>query len=514
MNLRQPLTKNARNVGLAALAAFLAFWPLAAKISPVQDQFDWFLQAKILAQPHDAAWHQHYEAVWRPAPNLLGEAAIATLARFVPIFHAAAFAYAVYLALFVAAAAYFVRADGRDRAYAELLGPLYAANHFFLMGFFNFALGLALFLLALGWLRRRGETMTPGGWAIFSALVTATYLSHLLAFAALGLAGVFYGVWAWRADWRRWRSFALSFAPAMACLAWYVASRTGEFSYGYEFHNLLYYIWFQVGPWAPASSYYPVTSSSAAWLNVAINAATIVAVPTVIVAGLLGRRFDWRGPWAYASAALIVIGLALPLRLYEIIRPGQRLIFAGLLLLPLAAIPKGPANPRRYYAAFAALVVLLTWNAHLWFSAATSLRDDTAVLDRLIDAHARVLNIADSHFQFREGRPYREKALDPYSFPNSVNPYRFLGYYPALKKGGYIGSLFRTGIILVKDPKSQPAVNRAASLGDPQAAGQYTQIVASGTPANLRIIESFAAPLFDTMYLRDSLLVMRRKSAE
>ncbi len=511
MNSERPLSRRARNLTLAAFAIFLAAWPLFTPIAPLQDQMDWLVQAKIIAQPHDPAWAQDYDIAWRPVPNMLGEAAIGLLAKAVPIFRAAALAYAAYIVLFIAALAYFLRADGRDRPFAELLGPMYAVNHFFLMGFFNFALGLAFVLLAVGWLRRRGAAAKAGGWLCFAALATAIYLSHFLAFVMLGIVCLVWAAWTFRADLRRWLPLALAFVPALVGLVWYVHARSGEFKSVYAFHNLLYYIWFQVGPWAPASSYYPLTPNGAVWINATINALTILAVPLVVAVGALRRRFDRGQPWLYAAGLLILIGMILPSQLYEVVRPGQRFIFLGLLLAPLAVTSPAPARPRRYWVLTGLLAALLAWNCAWWTQAARQTKQDAAVLDRFVDAKARVLNIADSHFHFREGRPYREKAVDPYSFPNSVNPYRYLGYYPIVERGGWLGALFGTGVIRVKEPRLLPAVNLVENLERPELGGQYSHIVATGEPGNLKIIQTHASALFDTDYLGKWLLVMRRK---
>jgi hypothetical protein len=497
-----------RNVVLAAMALFVAAWPLLTPVSPLQDQMDWVLQADIIAGAGAPGWAQNYAVHLRPVPNLLGTLLIALLALVLPIFTAAAVAYSLYVLLFVAGFVYLARADGKQRPTAELVGGLYAANHFFLMGFFNFALGLALALVTLGYLRRRAADMRGWHWLALAALAMLTYLSHFLAFAAVGLGALLIGQATFGKNLRKWSALALSFAPALAALAWYAASRSGELFFHYVYHNPLYFIWYKVGPWAPASSYYPLTPTPAVWANAALNAAAIVAIGLFVAWGILKRKLDWREPLVATALVLIAIGLVTPTRLFELLRPGQRLIFVGVMLLFAAVTPGGKS---RYRVAAAAVAALLVWNAVWWMQASNLLEKDLRVIEAEVPPRAKMLIVADSHFHFRENRSYAAKAADPYAYPNSVNPLRYLPYHRVVTGGGYLRDLFSTGIVEVRDPERLPAVNRIWHLENPDKAGLYTHLIATGQPENLRKIAARAAPLFDERYLGDRLLVMRRK---
>lgn len=505
------VARRTRNIVLAVCVLFLAAWPLAVPVSPLQDQMDWALQAAIMAHPDSPQWSADYAVDLAPVPNMLGTLVIAALAKVLPVFRAAAVAYALYLALFVAAFTYLVRGGDRERPWAELAGVAYAANHFFLMGFFNFVLGIALLWVALGWLRRHGDNARAPGWALFGLCVTLIYLSHFLAFAILGLGTLLFAAATYRGAWRRWLAPAAAFAPALACLAWYARAHSSEFLIRFAFHNPLYYIWYKVGPWALASNYYPLTPAPAAWINAAINAVTIMAIGGFFVWAALRRRWDPRDTMAWLAGALLVIGLLTPTRLYELLRPGQRLIFVALLLGFAATRIPWAATRRRYATVVAALAVLLVWNAVWWGQAAGRLTDDAARLDQHVQPGARLLVVADSHFHFRENRPYREKLADPFSYPNSVNPLRYLPYRQVVLRGGYLRELFGTGVIHVRQPKKLPAVNRLWQLDDPDGAGRYTDLVATGLRPNLEAIAQRAAPLFERRHLGENLLIMRRK---
>jgi hypothetical protein len=93
-------------------------------------------------------------------------------------------------------------------------------------------------------------------------LALATYLSHFLAFGILGLGSLLICIRAYGRAWRRYLAWLSALAPSLAGLTWYTSQRAGEFWFHYAFHNPLYYTWYQVGPWAVASSYYPLTPYS------------------------------------------------------------------------------------------------------------------------------------------------------------------------------------------------------------------------------------------------------------
>jgi hypothetical protein len=472
---------------------------------------DWVLQAKIISAPQQPIFARDYLVQWRPVPNVLGTLLIAAASKVLPIFTAAAAAYAIYLACFLAAFVYFVRSDGQARPLVELLGALYALNHFFLMGFFNFVCGMAAAFFALGWLRRRAAHTTWRTWLVFAFLALITYLSHFIAFGLLALASLLVCARTFGRTWRRYLAWLAALAPSLAGLTWYSAHRASEFWYHYAFHNPLYYTWYQVGPWAVASSYYPLTPNWAVWCNAALNAVAIVTIPLLIIRALLRKRLDLASPWLWAAAVLLVIGLAAPTRIYEMLRPGQRLIFLAVLLTAAASRPR-PIAPKTYRLAALALVGLLFWNGIWWHQAAQKTEADLQIVQRTLTPDCRMLLLADSHFHYREARPYCEKLVDPYAYPNSVNPLRYLPYAYLIEHGGYLRTLFGTGLVAVRNPELSPVVDRPWKLADPQAAGRYTHLVATGLPANLDDLARKAAPLFDSIYRGENLLIMKRKA--
>lgn len=510
--MNEPVRRRARNIILAAFTLYLLGLTLVVDIAPLQDQMDWVLQAKILAHS-SLPVAQDYAIRVQPVPNLLGTLAIALAGKALPIFTAARVVYALYLAWFVLAFVYLSRSDGRERPLVELLGPLYAMNHFFLMGFYNFVLGLAFVFFTLGLLRRRADSRSPWFWLGFSLLVSATYLSHFLAFAILALGCMLLALRRYGKNWRAYAPGALTFLPALAGLGWYVAVRGDEFWYHYAFHNPLYYLWYKVGPWAVASSYYPLTPTWAAWVNTSLNTLAIVAVPLLVLRALMKKRAPISNPLLLTALALTVIALLAPTRVFELLRPGQRLLFAAVLFFAAGATPGKPTAPQTYRLVTLLLAGLLFWNGYCWLDATVKTDAKLKVLSATLPADAEMLLVTDSHFHYREPRALCEKLADPYSYPNHVNSLRYLPYAQIIKHGGRIRSLFGTGIVHAKNRDLLPPINRPWHLTDPQRAGAYSHLVATGQADNLADIAQKTSLLFTELYRDDHLLIMERIAA-
>jgi hypothetical protein len=311
---------------------------------------------------------QDYTIRPAPTPNLLGTLAIALAAKALPIFAAARTVYALYLAWFVLAFVYLARSDGASGRWWNCWAPV-RDESFLPDGLLQFRARLAFALFTLGWLRRRADGRSPWTWLGFSLLVTATYLSHFLAFGVLTLGCL---AIAWRAygkDWRAYGPGVAAYLPALIGLAWYIAERGGEFWFHYAFHNPLYYLWYKVGPWAVASGYYPLTPTWAMWVNVTLNAAAIVAVPLLALRAIVNKRAPLRDPLVLTALALTILALAAPTPSSKLLRPGQRLLFAAVLLFAATALPGKPTKPGKHRAAALALAALLAWNGYWWLDA-------------------------------------------------------------------------------------------------------------------------------------------------
>lgn len=188
------LPSGLRVVGFVILAGMLLapIWIVA--FPPLLDYPNHLARAFVLAHLKDPhfSFQQFYRSDWGAYPYLGMDASLAVLRRLFPIETAGRVFLSLCVLALPAAAWFFLR---QAQPQAEAAWPwslLIAYNVFFLEGFLNFDLSLAVGLLALGlWLRWLAE---PGTARWVEALVafTAAYFAHLLGFVITGLIVVAY----------------------------------------------------------------------------------------------------------------------------------------------------------------------------------------------------------------------------------------------------------------------------------------------------------------------------------
>jgi hypothetical protein len=218
------------------LAAMLLapIWIVA--FPPLLDYPNHLARAFVLSHLHDShfSFPLFYRADWGAYPYLGMDASLAVLARLFPIETAGR----VYLSLCVlalpVAAWFFLREAQPDAEAASLWSLLIAYNVFFLEGFLNFDLSLAVGFLALGlWLRWLARPGT-GRWIAAVLAFTALYFTHLLGFGIAGLIMVAYLVLS-RRPVREW---LWSGALAVLGLVFYLhSSRVGLNARKIVFHG-------------------------------------------------------------------------------------------------------------------------------------------------------------------------------------------------------------------------------------------------------------------------------------
>jgi hypothetical protein len=183
-----------RWAGVLILAAMLLAPIWTAAFPPLLDYPNHLARAFVLAHLHDPhfSFAEFYRADWGAYPYLGMDASLAVLGRVFPI-ETAGRVYLSLCALALPAAAWFFIHEAQPGAEVSFLWSLLIAyNVFFLEGFLNFDLSIAVGFLALGlWLRWLAK---PGTRAWIAALLafTALYFTHLLGFGIAGLIVVAY----------------------------------------------------------------------------------------------------------------------------------------------------------------------------------------------------------------------------------------------------------------------------------------------------------------------------------
>ena len=181
--------------GICILAAMLVapIWIVA--FPPLLDYPNHLARAFVLAHLGDPhfSFREFYRADWGAYPYLGMDASLAVLGRIFPIETAGRVFLSLCALALPASAWFFLRqVHSAETGSAALWALLISYNVFFLEGFLNFDLSLAVGFLALGlWL---GWLARPAGGRWIAALVafTALYFTHLLGFGISGLIVVVY----------------------------------------------------------------------------------------------------------------------------------------------------------------------------------------------------------------------------------------------------------------------------------------------------------------------------------
>jgi len=287
-----------RVAGALILAAMLVAPIWIAKFPPLLDYPNHLARSFVLARLHDPTFtfSNFYRADWGAYPYLGMDASLAVLGRFFPIETAGRLFLSLCALALPAAAWFFLRqvnpAEDATSAWALLI----AFNVFFLEGFLNFDLSIAVGFFALGlwlrWLAKPGMAL----WIAALGAFTALYFTHLLGFGISGLIVVGY-VALLRRPLRDW---IWSGALALPGLAFYLhSSRVGLGLNKIVFHGLddkldsLQMI---------LHGYWPALD----WISLAALGAWFLA------AWWRNPEFRWNARWIVIAAFLFALFWAIP----------------------------------------------------------------------------------------------------------------------------------------------------------------------------------------------------------
>ncbi len=224
-------TKVAWSAGLVLAAAYCVLFVLLSPL-PVQDFPDHLARAVAMS---DLIFHHgerfgsiyQFQLLW--IPYLLGDLILTgAVALLGPSGGGAAWALLVFLS-FPCAALFYLRLRGtgsRDRALMLLLALYLATDWFFLMGFLNFRLSVAMSIATLGLVELLRRNWSYPIFALYAGAVVLDYLMHLspviFLVAALGVTALL------RLSLRTTtlRKEVALFAPVLAVLVWHFAVAT------------------------------------------------------------------------------------------------------------------------------------------------------------------------------------------------------------------------------------------------------------------------------------------------
>jgi len=215
-------------VVLAYIGIFLWFSPLL-----VQDYPNHLARAQVLADllfRHGADFGQSFRFHLLLTPYVSGDLLLASLVQAVGI-KAAAAIWTLFAFLSLPAAVYaYLRARGAPAEVRLLMlfVSLYlSTDTFFVMGFFEFKLSIALTLVALAMVELLRQQWSGARFGIFAALIVLTYLTHLAAIVFIAAAIASSALWRAVLGKSRIDRDIFLLTPIICVLAWHLVVAAG-----------------------------------------------------------------------------------------------------------------------------------------------------------------------------------------------------------------------------------------------------------------------------------------------
>ena len=161
---------------------------------PTQDGISHVYNAHVLCEYRNPTYHfqDFYDINWSFFPNWLSHFGLAILMRLFSPLLAEKFFLSAYVILFPCAISYFINSFNTEKlGLSTWLSFFFIYNYLFLMGFYNYAVGVSLFFLILGFWWRCKEKLGLNRILILNLLFLITYFSHLVPYVfALGSIGL------------------------------------------------------------------------------------------------------------------------------------------------------------------------------------------------------------------------------------------------------------------------------------------------------------------------------------
>lgn len=184
-------------IGVLIVVYLLPIWLFP--YFPTQDGVSHVYNSQILAAYNNPEYQfrDYYEINWYPFPNWLSHFSLAVLMFVFPSLIAEKIFLSLYVILFPLAIHYFLSAVQRGgRHPLVILSFTFIYNYLFLMGFYNFAVSVPLFFLALGYWWKHKDEMNRTRIILLNLLIVIIYFAHLISYAfilfSIALLALFY----------------------------------------------------------------------------------------------------------------------------------------------------------------------------------------------------------------------------------------------------------------------------------------------------------------------------------
>ncbi|RKU06136.1 hypothetical protein C6503_26305 [Candidatus Poribacteria bacterium] len=299
-------TKASLLMGVLIVAYLLPIWLFT--YFPTQDGVSHVYNSQILTEYNNPEYQfrDYYEINWYPFPNWLSHFFLAVLMFVFPALIAEKIFLSLYVILFPLAIYYFLNAVQRGRYALVILSFTFVYNYLFLMGFYNFAISVPLFFLALGYWWKHKDEMRRHRIILLNLLIVITYFAHLISYAFILFSIALLALFHFRRDFKRILVTGCYLLPAAMLLLVYLptsdllAGEPPEFGFGRVkelFANL-------IGMHILISYTEPPS-----WMSVAVSAFLIFLVGTTFWQNRKGTTAEHPGQKAFLCLTGVLLGL-------------------------------------------------------------------------------------------------------------------------------------------------------------------------------------------------------------
>jgi hypothetical protein len=378
--IMQRISPRYRRVLFLALLSALLLIPIwLVEFPPLLDYPNHLAQAFVLTHLDDPNFRfsEFYGQEWHFYPYLTMNAFLIGMQYVIPLELAGRIFLSICLLAMPLCVWFFLRQANPGNDLLSLWALLLSYNVFFLYGYLNFYLSVALCFLALGlWIRfLTRESLLR--WLIVLAVVTGVYATHLFSFVILGIM-------------------------ITACLLWKRSTiRTLVFSWLLFLPGVLCYLTLPLGVTATREVAFDSFGDKMDWLTGFLRAYSRsvgwLALAALLACALLAwwrnPDFRWNREWAVASGVLFVLFWILPVGFGEAWDVYPRVLpFLFVVFLSLCRVGR-----RARWLALVALAVFFFRMEHITehFLAGSHQLAGLAQSFTLIPKDARVLPIID-----------------------------------------------------------------------------------------------------------------------
>jgi len=314
------LNRRASKALLVALFTILLLPLWIVRYPPLLDYPDHLARAFIIVHLKDPAYHfgSFYSTEWGPYPYLGMDLSLIGLQHLLPAEAAGRVLLSICVIAVPMAGWWFLRQANPGHDALALWALLLSYDPFFLDGFVNFQLGLALCFVTLGFWLRYLEKPTTLRWVTVLALAMCVYFTHLIAFGITGFVVLVYSL-ARRLNLHQilW-SWGVFIPGVIMCFLSHISSYNGEET---QFRSLPQK--FFAARAELLHSYSFRLELIAFW----------VIVVCVFAAWFRNREFHWNSTWLIVFFAMVGLYLALPNEVGDTWLIDVRLLPALFLLL-------------------------------------------------------------------------------------------------------------------------------------------------------------------------------------